>query len=216
MDDSAVSESGGRALPGVAYAPERESNTERDRELITRSLSGDEDAFAEIVGTFQKRVYGLALRMTRRHEVADDVAQETFIRAYRNLDRFELGRPLAPWLLRIARNLAINHFHSKASREQALYTEDMPDGPETVLQRIRQGGDDTDPHQSLQSLEFSQAFEAALSKLSPEYRAVLMLRIAEDMRYDEIAQELDISKGTVMSRLFRARAKLKTILKDYL
>lgn len=199
-----------------AYAPNLEKAGEVDRDLVRRSLAGEQDAFAEIVRNHQRRVYAVALRMTRRHEVADDIAQETFIRAYRSLSRFELGRPLAPWLTRIAVNLAINHLKGPASREQALYTEDSPEGP-PKLQEILDGGNETeDPMRRLQTKEFARAFARALERLSPDHRAVLVLKVDEGMRYEEIAATLGISTGTVMSRLFRARARLKSMLEAYL
>src|SRR3990172_7186377 len=84
----------GEGLGSPAYAA--------DRDLVVRARGGEPEAFEAIVRSHQRRVYGVALRMTRRHEVADDITQETFLRAYSHLDRFELGRPLAPWLTRIA------------------------------------------------------------------------------------------------------------------
>lgn len=215
MDDSKVSQSGEQAVNSLAYAQDWETTSESDGDLVRRSVSGDDDAFSEIITSYQRRVYGLALRMTRRHEVADDVTQETFIRAYRNLDRFEIGRPLVPWLLRIARNLSINHLKSRAAKEQSLYTEDMPEGPEPSFESADKARAH-DPHRVLVSAEFSEALDEAMGQLSEEYRAVFILRVVEDMRYDEIANALGISKGTVMSRLFRARAKLKAIMKDHL
>ena len=100
-----------------ARAQNWESSIEADRDLVVRARAGEEDAFAEIVRGYQRRVYGVAMRMTRRHEVADDIAQDTFIRAYRSLDRFELGRPLGPWLVKIAVNLSINYLNGAAHRE---------------------------------------------------------------------------------------------------
>ena len=200
-----------------ARAPNWESSIEEDRALVVRARSRDEDAFAEIVKRYQRRVYAVAMRMTRRHEVADDITQETFIRAYKSLDRFELGRPLGPWLVKIAVNLSLNHLSGPASREQALYTEDMPDGPREAVAPSNPSRErvEADPHRSLVSNEFKTALAAAVGKLSPDHRAVLMLKVDEGMRYDDIAATLGISRGTVMSRLFRARAHLKKLLEEY-
>jgi RNA polymerase sigma-70 factor (ECF subfamily) len=200
-------------LGNPAYAPNWESSIEADRGMVARACAGDEDAFAEIVRAYQRKVYGVALRMTRRHEVADDIAQETFIRAYRNLGRFELGRPLAPWLTRIAMNLAINHLNGVARREQPLYTEDQPEGPQRNPTSDPGG---YDPLGALESSERMAALERAMKQLSPEHRAVLVLKVDEGMRYQEIAEALGISQGTVMSRLFRARQKLRELLLEYL
>ncbi len=200
-----------------ARAQNWESSSEADRDLVVRARAGDEGAFAEIVRGYQRRVYGVAMRMTRRHEVADDVAQDTFIRAYRSLARFELGRPLGPWLVRIAVNLSINYLNGAARREQSLYTEDTPDGPVEPAARPDPSREplESNPMRRLLSSEFACALSGALDKLSPEHRAVFLLKVDEGLRYDEIAETLSISRGTVMSRLFRARSRLKTLLEDY-
>ena len=200
-----------------ARAQNWESSIVADRDVVVRARAGDEDAFAEIVRGYQRRVYGVAMRMTRRHEVADDIAQDTFIRAYRSLARFELGRPLGPWLVKIAVNLSINYLNGAARREQSLYTEDTPDGPVEpgALSDPSREPLESNPMRRLLSSEFQSALSSALDKLSPEHRAVFLLKVDEGLRYDEIAETLSISRGTVMSRLFRARSRLKTLLEDY-
>ncbi len=88
--------------------------------VVARARKGDASAFEELVRRHQRRVYAVALRIVRAHDVADDVAQEAFVRAWRALDRFEAGRPFAPWVCRIAANLAINHVRSPRAREDGL------------------------------------------------------------------------------------------------
>lgn len=204
-------------MASPAYAQNSDGSVEIDKDLVSRSRSGDREAFAEMVRVYQRRVYAVSLRMTRRHEVADDVTQETFIRAYRNLDRFELGRPLLPWLTRIAVNLSINYLNGVAKREQALYTEDLPGGPadppsgsgiEEPLE--------SNPHRSLASKELAQDLDRAVRSLPRDQQAVFFLKVVEGLRYEDIAKVLEISEGTVMSRLSRARAKLKILLSGHL
>ncbi len=193
-----------------AYVQNRDKTEETDRDWVVRTLEGDQEAFEAIVRNYQRRVYAVALRMTRQHEVADDIVQETFLRAYTRLHRFELGRPLAPWLTRIAVNLAINHLTSRVKREQPLEDEKSGD-------RIRVADENSpNPLKSLLSAEFARALTLAVEKLPPEQKAVFVLRVNEEMCYDEIAESLGISAGTVMSRLYRARVKLKEMLKDHL
>ena len=194
-----------------AYVEDRE-RVEDDRDLVVRARGGDAEAFEAIVRSYQKRVYGVALRMTRRHEVADDIVQETFVRAYSHLDRFEVGRPLAPWLTRIAANLCINYLTAAARREQQFAE---GDGPAAEPPAPRADGE-PEPLAELLSLEFRRALDASVQKLPPDQRIVFDLKVHEEMRYEEIADTLDISTGTVMSRLFRARQKLKVMMKDYI
>lgn len=198
----------------VSTDPENRSTDERD--LVRRARKGDRDAFADIVRCHQRRVYGAALRMTRRHEVADDIVQETFLRAFRSLNGFDEDRPLGPWLSKIAVNLSINHLKGPTRREQALYTEDTPDGPWEPGSLPDGAPVETNPLRSLQSERFAEALDAAVERLAPEQRAVFLLKVVEGMRYEDIAKALEISPGTVMSRLSRARAKLKLALAEHL
>jgi RNA polymerase sigma-70 factor (ECF subfamily) len=173
--------------------------------LIARARRGDAGAFEEIVRLYQRRVYGVALRIVRAHDVADDVAQEAFLRAWRSLDRFDLDRPFGPWVCRIAANLALNHVRSPRAREEGL-----PDGHAET--RAAAPG----PLGALLDGEAGRVLDEALGALPAEQRAVLVLRAREEMSYAEIAEALGISQGTVMSRLHRAREKLSVLLRPYL
>ena len=173
--------------------------------LIVRARRGDQNAFEEIVRLHQRRVYGVALRIVRAHDVADDVTQEAFLRAWRSLDRFELGRPFGPWVCRIAANLAVNHVRSPRAREEGL-----PEGHGEA--KAAEPG----PLGALLDAEGARVLEAAMAGLPKEQRAVLVLRAVEEMSYAEIAEALGISPGTVMSRLFRARERLAQALRPYL
>jgi len=173
--------------------------------LIARARRGDPSAFEEIVRLYQRRVYGVALRIVRAHDVADDVTQEAFLRAWRSLDRFDLERPFGPWVCRIAANLAVNHVRSPRAREEGLpegHAETRSSGP--------------GPLGALLDAEGARVLEAAMGQLPQEQRAVLVLRVVEDLSYAEIAETLGISPGTVMSRLFRARERLAQSLSPYL
>jgi len=176
-----------------------------DSFLIARARQGDLRAFEEIVRLYQRRVYGVALRIVRAHDVADDVAQEAFVRAWRSLDRFELGRPFGPWVCRIAANLAVNHVRSPRAREEGL-----PEGHgETPAA-------DPGPLGAVLDAEARRVLDEAVATLPAEQRAVFVLRAVEEMSYAQIAEALGISPGTVMSRLFRARERLAKALAPYL
>ena len=176
-----------------------------DSFLIARARQGDLPAFEEVVRRYQRRVYGVALRIVRAHDVADDVAQEAFVRAWRSLDRFDLGRPFGPWVCRIAANLAVNHVRSPRAREEGL-----PEGPAETRDP------DPGPLGAVLDTEARQVLDAAVAALPAEQRAVFVLRAVEEMSYAEIAEALSLSPGTVMSRLFRARERLARALAPYL
>jgi RNA polymerase sigma-70 factor, ECF subfamily len=158
-----------------------------------------------LVRRYQRRVYAVAVRIVRRQDVAEDVAQEAFLRAFRALDRFETGRPFGPWIARIAANLAINERRSPRSREEEL------DEGHAELPSVQAG-----PLQGLLEREAGDVLEEALGRIPTEQRAVFVLRIFEELSYQEIAEALEISPGTVMSRLSRAREKLRAIVGPYL
>jgi len=191
--------------------PERNVRTETtdpgpdETFLLARARQGNLAAFETVVRRYQRRVYGVALRIVRAHDVADDVAQEAFVRAWRSLDRFEIGRPFGPWVCRIAANLAVNHVRSPRAREEGL-----PEGYAETR------SSDPGPLGAVLDREAREVLDEAVGRLSPEQRAVFVLRAVEEMSYEEIAGALGISQGTVMSRLFRARERLAKALAPYL
>jgi RNA polymerase sigma-70 factor (ECF subfamily) len=176
-----------------------------EADLIAKARAGSFSAFEEIVKRHQRRVYAVARRIVRRHDLADDVAQEAFIRAHRALGDFDLARPFGPWIGRIAANLAINRVRSPEHREEPL--DDRPRAAPAA---------GADPLAGLLEAEAQAVLERALGELPPEQRAVFVLRVSEELSYREIAEALDISIGTVMSRLWRAREKLRGLLLPYL
>jgi RNA polymerase sigma-70 factor (ECF subfamily) len=172
--------------------------------LIRGAQAGDAKAFAEIVRRYQRAIYRLAYGLTRNPSDADDLAQETFLRAYQALGRFRVGEPMYPWLARIATNQAFSLFRSRRRR------------PETALEPLVEaglqwsGGDD--PAVETAEREHRAKLEQSFAELKPEHQAVLVLRVMQDLSYEEIAQALHVPVGTVMSRLSRARAELKSRL----
>jgi RNA polymerase sigma-70 factor (ECF subfamily) len=195
----------GSAAPLPARAADHASMADpSEGDLLDKARGGNLFAFEEIVRRYQRRVYATAYRIVRRHEVADDVAQEAFIRAYRSLDRFDPGRPFGPWICRIAANLAVNHVRSPEAREDAL-----PDGHAEMPSPA------AGPLQGVLDAEARAMLDQALERLPAAQRAVFCLRVFEELSYREIAESLGISLGTVMSRLSRAREKLREALTPY-
>jgi RNA polymerase sigma-70 factor (ECF subfamily) len=194
-----------REVMGHSERPPQTGPGQDETFLLARARQGDLAAFEEVVRRYQRRVYGVALRIVRAHDLADDVAQEAFVRAWQALERFDVGRPFGPWVCRIAANLAVNHVRSPRSREEAL-----PEG------HAETPSADPGPLGAVLDAEARWVLDAAVAALSPEQRAVFVLRAVEEMSYEEIARALDISPGTVMSRLFRARERLAKALAPYL
>jgi RNA polymerase sigma-70 factor (ECF subfamily) len=173
--------------------------------LVEAAQRGDQAAFAEIVRHFQRAVYRVAYGLTRNAADADDLAQETFVRAYRAIGRFRAGEPLYPWLARIAVNQAYSlHRRRKRRPESSI---------EPLVEAGRQFAMNADPADHAEVAERHRQLQSAFAELSPEHQAVLTLRVVEGMSYDEIAESVGVPSGTVMSRLSRARAELKARLK---
>jgi RNA polymerase sigma-70 factor (ECF subfamily) len=176
-----------------------------EADLIRKARGGNLFAFEEMVKRYQRRVYGVARRIVQRHDVADDVTQEAFLRGYQALASFDVERPFGPWICRIAANLAVNHVRSPRAREQEL--------PEGHLETRSAA---SDPLREVLENEAQSVLQQALAGLPPDQRAVLVLRVVEDLSYREIADALQLEMGTVMSRLSRAREKLRRALEPYL
>jgi len=193
----------GLAEETAARGPATADPAEGD--LLAQAKRGNLFAFEEIVRRYQRRVYGVALRIVRRHDVADDVAQEAFLRAHERLGIFDVTRPFGPWICRIAANLAINQVRSPRWREEALPEghAETPSASAGPLEHVLEG-------------EAREVLDRALETLPAEQRAVFVLRTVEEMSYQQIAGTLGLSPGTVMSRLSRAREKLRKALRPYL
>lgn len=193
-------------MNGMSPAPRSiPSESNDDSGLVRAAQAGDQAAFAEIVRQHQRSIYRIAYGLTRNAADADDLAQETFVRAYQALGRFRVGEPLHPWLARIAVNLAYSlHRHRRRRPETSL---------EPLVEAGKQWGVDDDPADHAAHAERQAHLREAFEELTPEHQAILVLRVVEGLAYDEIAQTLNVPAGTVMSRLSRARAELKARLK---
>lgn len=175
----------------------RQMDHGEEQRLVAMAKKGDMDAFERLVKMFQHRIYYLCLRMTGTHQVADDVAQETFIKAYFALPTFKDRLSFYSWIRKIAVNTSLNHIKA-GKREEPLGERD------NAIPAL--------PHDELQQNEVEQKFREALQALPPDQKAVFVLRVQEDQSYRDIARTLHIAEGTVMSRLNRARQKLKAAL----
>jgi RNA polymerase sigma-70 factor (ECF subfamily) len=188
-------------------APTRSPEQPEDAVLVRKAQQGDMDAFESLVRKYQQRVYAFCRRLTGAHQTADDLAQEAFVKAYFALDRFDADRPLYPWLRTIALNTGLNYLKTRR-RERSL--EDGPPGTRPTPAAAPAD----DPEERLERAEFQARLDGAVGSLPADQKSVFVLRYYESMSYEEISQTLDLPLGTVMSRLNRARQKLKGLLAD--
>jgi len=181
---------------------------EDELELVERARKGDRQAFGVLVERYQRRVVGVVLAVVHNSEDAVELAQETFVRAYQNLGKFEERSSFSTWLYRIAVNMAID-WRRHEGRHVTLRGEEA----ETELNRIPSVVGDS--FKEAQRSEMAQRIRDALEQLTPEHRAAILLREVEGLSYDEISDVLQCPRGTVMSRLHYARNHLREILKDF-
>jgi RNA polymerase sigma-70 factor (ECF subfamily) len=183
-----------------------EGRTDDDSGLAQRLRRGDPRAFEELVIAYQHRVFGVALRMLGNRAEAEEIAQETFLRAHRALGDFRGEARLSTWLHAIASRLCLNRLASPDRRRAR-------EGEETLL---RLATDEAGAVTRLERSELEQALAAAIEALPEERRIVVVLRDVQGLSYDEIAETLGLEAGTVRSRLHRARLDLKAKLERFL
>ena len=169
----------------------------KDSSLVARAQAGDLRAFEELVERHRRRIYSLAYRMTQKHEDADDVLQETFVRAYTNLRRFDLKRPFSNWLYTIAANLCLDR------QRRAKRLETAPATAAVMPEKYTQNG------------ELRCELQDAISRLPDRQRAALVLFEVEGLKITEVAELMQCSEGAVKSTLHRARMRLREELRDY-
>jgi RNA polymerase sigma-70 factor (ECF subfamily) len=173
-------------------------------EEVRRARRGDSSAFAALVRGLQRPIYGLCLRLLRSEAEATEVAQETFLKAYQNLERFEDGRPFDLWVLTIARNLCLDILR----RRQKVQTEDVePHAPSLASH-------EPSSEQKAIDRQQRQTLEEAMATLSDDDREVLALYYVQKRTTKEIAVIMGVAPGTIMARLFRAREKLRGKMND--
>ncbi|HLI47399.1 MAG TPA: sigma-70 family RNA polymerase sigma factor [Chthonomonas sp.] len=187
-----------------------------DTALVQRAKANDRAAFNEIVLRYKDKVYNYIYRMVRNATDAEDLTQETFVRAYLSLHSFQSRASLNTWLFRIATNLCIDHSR-RAKRTQGLVTSLSPDNEEEEEGLQRDIPDATfDPQRLLLNKELGEKLEKALQELPEKLRMVVLLYDVEGLSYEEIAAIAGCPLGTVKSRLFNARAVLRRKLEPYL
>jgi len=186
-----------------------------DMQLVALVRKGDMNAYEVLVKRYHQKVFGLAMSMVQNEADAMDISQETFIRGWKSMSRFEGKSSLYTWLYRITANLAVDVIRRRQSKGTVPFEEWLPG---------EDAGDETGklmenqelPDETLSRKELAGAIKESLAKLSPEHRAVLVLKEFEDLDYKEIADVIGCSIGTVMSRLFYARRNMRKYLKGWI
>ena len=188
-----------------------------DGSLIQKCKEGDTKAFYALVQRYQKKLFSVAFGMVHHPDDAMDVVQEAFLKAYRYLPKFQGNSSFYTWLYRIVVNLCID-FLRKEGRYRSVDYDDALEITESKATMELPGPGlpcEGNPMESLKNKELGEQIWSAIQCLSPNHRAVITLREIEQMSYEDIAATLECSKGTVMSRLHHARAKLREILNSY-
>ena len=180
-----------------------------DHRLIAASLKGDTDAFGELVRRYQDRLYNTVYRLLDNADDAQDVVQDAFLNAYQSLDGFKGDSQFFTWLYRIAVNTAISH-----KRKQRLTLSiDAGRNGESRVEPI-DASDASRPGHALEQAEEERRVQRALNRLSPEHRAVLIMKDMEGQKYETMAEILGVPIGTIRSRLHRARTELRELLEQ--
>jgi RNA polymerase sigma-70 factor (ECF subfamily) len=190
----------------------RRREAEEDREFIVRAQNGDAQAFRKLVERHQRRAYAIALGLVRDPNDAHEVVQEAFLRVYRGLNAFQGSSSFFTWLYRIVTNLSIDLIRKPGRKDAELVNgqaiDEDTDFP--LVSRI----DGADPLNVMRRREIAARIQEALDALPAYHRGVILMREVEGMSYEEMAQAMEVSKGTIMSRLFHARQKLQLALAD--
>lgn len=180
---------------------------EVESRLVADAVRGDREARRALFERYREAAYGTAYRITGRMEDALDVVQDSFISAFENLGRFQGQASFKTWLLRIVANRALDLLRSRKVRLATSLDGDEESGPQPAAAEAPAGT-------ALEQDELSERLQRALESLPPDQRAVFALYATGDMTYGQIAEVLGIPVGTVMSRLFHARRRLRAALPD--
>jgi RNA polymerase sigma-70 factor (ECF subfamily) len=194
---------------------ERTREAEEDRALIARAQAGDKGAFRRLVERHQRRAFAIALGLVRDENDARELVQDAFLRVYKSLGTFQGGSSFFTWLYRIITNLSIDLIRKPGRqttdiKDAQLELDESSDFDLPFLSRF----EGADPADVVRRGEIAERLRAALDALPSYHRAVIVMREIEGLSYEEMAQVMNVSKGTIMSRLFHARQKLQRALAD--
>ncbi|MDD9940695.1 MAG: sigma-70 family RNA polymerase sigma factor [Myxococcales bacterium] len=212
----ATSQNGGVNGPAVAASKSAEEvdRAHEERNLVKRLQNGDQSAYRALFDRYNRRAFAVAFGVLKNPEDAGDVVQDAFIKVHKHIGNFQGNSSFYTWLYRIVMNLAIDHLRKRRK------TTDFDDG----IARDDAAGDgalmpkiaDASPGRNVQRRELTDHIQQALEQLPEYHRAVIVLREIDGLSYEEMAEVLEVPKGTIMSRLFHARKKMQEMLSGYI
>ena len=184
-----------------------------DHDLIALARTGSEKAYRELLDRYQRPVFSLVYRMVRDRELAEDLAQETFVKVFNHLDRFNPKYKFSSWIFKIASNLAIDTLRKREPVTVSLDGSRNAQTPDEIeSSRITVASTDENPEELLEARELGKEIEGAIGQLRPEYRTAILLRHVEGRAYEEIAEIMEVPLGTVKTYIHRARTELRESL----
>lgn len=195
--------------------PPSDLGTVSDQEVVEWALKGHERAYRELVRRYERPVFSLVYRMVRHRERAEDLTQETFVKALNALESYRPDYKFSSWIFKIANNAAIDQLRRKELETLSIDGAPDADSAETAREstlQLRDAGES--PLDELEARELGSAIERAIGQLRPEYRSCIILRHVEGYPYEEIAELLELPLGTVKTYIHRARNELKQVLES--
>ena len=186
-----------------------------DQEVVLAARRGEELAYRDLLRRYERPIFSLIYRMVRDRELAEDLSQETFVKALNALDSYRPEFKFSSWIFKIANNAAIDQLRRRQLDTLSLDGAPNAETPDAIQATALQvGADQESPLEEVEAREIGTAVEVAIAKLRPEYRSCIMLRHVEGLAYEEIAQALDLPLGTVKTYIHRARHELRRHLAD--
>ncbi|TCP28809.1 RNA polymerase sigma (SigW) subunit [Scopulibacillus darangshiensis] len=180
------------------------------KKIITKVRKGDHQAFAELVNLYKTQVYNICLRLVRIPQEAEDLAQEAFIRAYTNIDKYEIDRKFSTWLFRIATNLSIDYLRKK--KPSAYLDAEIP-GTDGFTMYTQLASEEPLPEDLVLEYETQEWVQREIEELPAKYRSAIVLKYIQDLSLKEISDILDIPVATVKTRIHRGREALRKRLR---
>jgi RNA polymerase sigma-70 factor (ECF subfamily) len=184
-----------------------------DQEVVLAARAGREAAYRELIRRYERPIFALLFRMVRDRELAEDLSQETFIKALNAIESYRPEFKFSSWIFKIANNAAIDHLRRRELDTLSLDGSPHAETPEAMQATALQiGARQESPLDTVEAKELGGAIEIAIGRLRPEYRSCILLRHVEGRAYEEIAEMLDLPLGTVKTYIHRARNELRQAL----